>query len=124
MSSHDQRVFTFKLTHLIWWFFGVVEGLIGLRVLLKLLGANQGSPFTQFIYNITAPFLWPFQALTATPSVGNIVLEIPAIIAMIVYALLAWALAKVVVILLYTPPEPQPKADDSTTKVEIKEYET
>ncbi len=124
MSTRDQRVFTFKLTHLIWWFFGVIEGLIGLRVLLKLLGANQGSPFTQFIYNITAPFLWPFQALTATPSVGNIVFEIPAIIAMIVYALIAWALAKVVVILFYTPPEPQPETDDSTTRVEIKEYET
>lgn len=123
MANRGQRLFTFKLTNLIWWFFGVVEGLIGLRVLLKLLGANEGSPFTQFVYNITAPFLWPFQALTATPSVGNIVLEIPAIVAMIVYALVAWALVKAVVILLYTPPEPQPEPDEGATKVEVKEYD-
>ena len=123
MANHEQRVFTFKLTHLIWWFFGVVEGLIGLRVLLKLLAANQGSPFTQFIYNITAPFLWPFQALTATPSVGDVVFEIPAIIAMIVYAFAAWALVRVVLILLYTPPQRSQPVDNSKTTVEVNEYE-
>ncbi len=93
-----------RLTQLIWLVFGLVEGLIALRVLLKLIGANPASPFAALIYSITDFFLWPFFGLTATPQFNNLVLEIPSIIAMLVYALLAWVLVKVLWVLLYHQP--------------------
>lgn len=85
-----------QLTELIWLGLGILEGLIGLRVLLKLIAANPDNPFASFIYRITALFLGPFFGLTASPSSGPYVLEVPSLIAMLVYALAAWALVSLI----------------------------
>jgi YggT family protein len=86
-----------KLSQLIWLLGGLLQGLLGLRFLLKLMAANPGSPFTQFLYGLTDLFLWPFFALTATPSTEQgIVLEIPTLFAMLVYGLATWVLVKLV----------------------------
>jgi hypothetical protein len=108
MIDREQRVFTFKLTELIWLFFGGIEGLISMRILLKLVAANPDNPFAAFIYAISDVFLWPFRGLTVTPSAGNVVLELPAFVALLVYALIAWAIVKLVWILLYRPPDTRP----------------
>jgi len=79
---------------LIWLVIGVIDGLIGLRVLLKLIAANPDSPFVGFVYNASSLFLWPFASLIASPASGGMVLEIPALIAMLVYALLGWAVVR------------------------------
>lgn len=79
-----------KFTRFIWWGTGVVEGMIGLRVVLRLMAANPNNPFANFVYSFTNVFLWPFAGLTAQPSSGGVVLEISSVIAMIVYLLLAW----------------------------------
>jgi hypothetical protein len=102
-TDAEERVATFKLTQLVWLLFGLLEALIALRVGLKLLGANPNNPFAALVYRLTDVFLWPFFGLTGTPAAGGIVLEIPSIIAMFVYALIAWALAKLVWLLLYRP---------------------
>jgi hypothetical protein len=101
----EQRVFSFKLTQLVWLAFGILETLIALRIVLKMMGANPASPFAQLIYGFTDIFLWPFFGLTGTPATGGMVLEIPSFIAMVVYALLAWVIAKVVWLVLYRPRE-------------------
>ncbi len=101
MDEQEQRAFTFKVTQFIWLITGVVEGLIGLRVLLKMLGANPENPFAVLIYGVTRPMLWPFATLTAQPRVGNLILEFGSVIAMLVYGLLAWALVQGITILLY-----------------------
>jgi hypothetical protein len=93
-----------RITQFIWLLFGILEGLIGVRIILKLIAANPGSPFAAFIYNITDLFLWPFFGLTVTPGFNGAVLEISSIIAMLVYALLAWILVKLVWLLLYREP--------------------
>jgi hypothetical protein len=85
-----------KVTGLIWLLFGILEAAIGLRVVLLLVGANPSAPFASLVYNFTDLFLWPFAGLTASPAVGNMVLEIPSLIAMLVYALIAWAIVKVI----------------------------
>ncbi len=85
----------YKLTDLIWLLTGILEGLIGIRILLKLIAANPAAGFAQFIYSITGFFLTPFVGLTATPSAGGSVLELSSIIAMMVYALIAWIVVRV-----------------------------
>lgn len=91
-----------KLDQFIWLIFGAIEILIGLRIVLRLIGANPQAPFAQFVYGFSDIFLWPFYGLTATPGVDNMVLEISSIIAMIVYAVIAWGLTKLLY-LLFTP---------------------
>jgi len=85
-----------RFIQLIWLLFGVLEASIGLRFFLKLIAANPSNPFARLVYNFTDLFLWPFAGLTISPSANGMVLEIPAVIAMLVYALLGWVLASLV----------------------------
>ena len=88
-----------RLEQFIWLMFGILEALIGLRFFLKLIAANPDSPFARLVYDFTDLFMWPFASLTISPSAGGMVLETSAIIAMIVYAMLAWVLVSIVHIL-------------------------
>jgi len=84
-----------RLTEFIWLIAGVLEALFAIRIVLNFVGANQAAGFTQLITNITTPFLVPFANLMTNPttSSGN-VLEITTMIAMVVYALLAWGIVR------------------------------
>jgi hypothetical protein len=88
-----------RLVQFIWLVFGVLEALIGLRFFLMLIAANPASSFARLVYNFTDLFMLPFSGLTGSPSLGGMVLEIPALIAMFIYALLAWVLVSTVEIL-------------------------
>lgn len=90
----ERRTQLGKAAQFIWLLAGLLEGLIGLRFLLKLIAANPAAPFAQLVYGITDLFLWPFQGLTATPAANGMVLEISSLIAMLVYAVLAWMVVK------------------------------
>jgi hypothetical protein len=78
---------------------GVIEGVIALRVVLKLIAANPQNAFAQLVYGVSGIFVDPFFTLTASPSVGGTVLEIPSLIAMAVYALIGWAIVKMIYII-------------------------
>jgi len=43
--------------------FSVIEGLIGLRILLKLIGANPESLIVALIFGLSSLFLFPFTGL-------------------------------------------------------------
>lgn len=92
-----------RVNQVIWLLFGFLEALLGLRLVLKLIGANPGAVFTQVIYGITDVFLWPFAGIVPSPGVGAFQLEIPTIIAMLVYALAAWAITRLIWVLFYRP---------------------
>lgn len=101
--ERERRIFTFKATQLVWLLFGILEALIALRIGLKLIGANPASPIATFIYGFTSFFLSPFEGLTGTPEAGGMVLEISSVIAMVVYALIAWALERAIWVIFYRP---------------------
>ncbi|MHB8962950.1 MAG: hypothetical protein ACYC5K_07320 [Saccharofermentanales bacterium] len=76
-------------------FFGLVEILIGFRFLFKLFGANTGSGFVQFINGATGFFVNLFKGIFAEVSFGdNAVFEPASILAMIIVALIAWFVFK------------------------------
>ncbi len=77
----------------------VVDGLIGLRFLLKLMAANPDNPFAALIYFLSRPFVAIFVGLTPTPSFAGIQIEFFDLIAILVYFLLAWALVRLLWIL-------------------------
>ncbi len=88
-----------RITGLIQLGFGVLNGLIGLRFLLKLMAANPANPFASLIYFITSPFLWMFQGLTRTPAFEGIEIEFFSLIAIIVYSLIGWVIIQLLWIL-------------------------
>jgi YggT family protein len=90
----NKRLVAYRTTQLIYWVFGLIEGLIAIRFVLKALGANPSAGFAEFIYGITAPLVAPFAGLFGNPAAQGSVLEVHSIVALIVYALLAWLLAK------------------------------
>jgi hypothetical protein len=99
----EQRIFTFKATYLIWLALVMLEALIALRIGLKLIGANADSGFASFIYGFSNIFVFPFAGLTGTPAAGGMVLEISSMIAMVVYALVFWAIERLVWVIFYRP---------------------
>jgi hypothetical protein len=99
----ERRQSLWQVSGLIWLMGGMLEALIGLRVLLKLLAANPSAPFAQLVYGLSEVFVWPFLGLTVTPSAEGIVLEIPSIIAMIVYALLFLAFERFIWLVFVRP---------------------
>ena len=88
-----------RITGLIQLAFGVLNGMIGLRFLLKLMAANPANPFASLIYFITTPFLWMFQGLTRTPTFEGIEIEFFSLIAIVVYALIGWIIIQLLWIL-------------------------
>ena len=76
---------------------GILLALLGIRFLLMLLGANRGNGFTDFIYSVTHPFVAPFFGLfNYQEQFGVHRFEFETLIAIIVYALVVWALARLV----------------------------
>ncbi len=68
--------------------FGLIEIMIVLRIMFKMLGASVAAPFVAWLYETTEPLLAPFYGIFPTPRVtGGFVLEIPALVALVVYAL-------------------------------------
>lgn len=66
-----------------------LETLLALRFILKFAGANPDSLFSQVIYGWSSPFISPFMNLFNDVNLGNSVIEINTITAMIIYGLLA-----------------------------------
>jgi hypothetical protein len=104
--ERERRIFTFKATQIIWLLLGILEALLALRFFLKLIAANPESPIAVLIYGFTGLFLFPFAGLTVTPAAGGMVLEIPTLIAMLVYGLIAWAVERIVWVIFYRPRGP------------------
>jgi hypothetical protein len=92
----NRRNTTAKMVQAVYLIFGLIEALIGIRFVLRLLGANPDAGFAQFIYGITGGFIAPFVGLFGVPQFNGSVVEIHSIVAIVVYALLAWLIARVV----------------------------
>ncbi len=77
--------------------FGLIEIIIGLRIILKLFGANPNTPFVNWVYEVSRSLLFPFQGIFPSPVLnGGFILEMSALVALLVYALIAYLISEVV----------------------------
>jgi hypothetical protein len=106
VSGQEGRMATYKTTQLIWLMLGILEVLLALRFVFKLIGVNATNSFATFLYGLTSLFVFPFASLTGAPAAGGMVFEFSTLIAMVVYALLGWVLAKIVYVVFYRPRGP------------------
>lgn len=68
---------------------GVIIALLALRVVLLMLGANQGSAFVDFVYVVSGFFAAPFHGIfNYQPAYGASIFEVSTLVAIVVYALL------------------------------------
>ena len=75
---------------------------LGMRILFRLMGANPLATMVAGVYHITDVLMAPFLGLSALPRVGMGVLDVPALVAMIFYALLALLLTLLLRVLTNT----------------------
>jgi uncharacterized protein YggT (Ycf19 family) len=78
--------------------FGILQGLIIVRIVLLLLIANQGNDIVGFVLGATDPFVEPFRGMFQLDRVGadsGSVLDVAAVV-----ALLGWTLVEVLVLAL------------------------
>jgi hypothetical protein len=113
--EREQRLFTFKITQLVWLLFGILEALIAIRIGLMLIGANPGSPIVALIYGFTNLFLFPFNGMIASPTAGSMVLELSSMFAMLIYGLIAWVVERTVWLIFYRPRGPVVNVTETIT---------
>ena len=71
--------------------FGILAVLIGLRILLLLLVANQTNAIVDFVFSITEPFVAPFRGIFAMDAVspgGGSVFDVAAVVALVGWLLI------------------------------------
>lgn len=80
----------------------LIEGLLLLRVTLKLFGASTIAPFVFWVYQTTDPLLTPFAGMFPTPSLtGGFVIEFSALFALMIYAFISYAAVELIDTLAY-----------------------
>lgn len=105
----------FRSSQAVWYILGVIEILLFFRFFLKLIGANEAAGFTQFIYGASFPFAGPFVNVVASIRTGNSTFEWSVLLAMAVYALIAWGVIKLLIM-------SKPVSDaEANTKLESQE---
>jgi hypothetical protein len=80
----------------VYYVFGVIEVIIGLRFVLLLLGANREAGFVSFILGLSGPFMVPFDAVFKTQRAAGSSFELSSLLALAVYALLAWGIVSLI----------------------------
>lgn len=103
-SSNNEQATSYQtIEYLIYFIFGALEILLIFRLILRLTGANGYSAFVGFIYGVTGIFVVPFQGIfqqaTGQGAVTTAVLEPATIVAIVVYAVLAIGIVKLLRIL-------------------------
>lgn len=79
----------------VWYIVGFIIALLALRLVLQLLGANQGNAFVDLVYGMSGIFATPFFGMfNYTPSYGISYFEISTLVAILIYALVGWGIAK------------------------------
>ena len=84
----------YRGTQIVWYILGVIEALLGFRVVLKLLGANPDAGFSSLIYGVTQIFASPFLNVFRVTQVAGSVREWTTLLAMFVYWALAFGIIK------------------------------
>ena len=86
--------------YLVYFVFGMLDVLLAFRFVLRLLGANPSSGFVDFVYNLSEIFISPFVGIfnqsLAKGAVISSVFEPATIIALIVYAFVAWGIVTLI----------------------------
>jgi hypothetical protein len=103
------------ITTVTYFVLAVLEIILGLRLLFRLLGANEGNGFIMFLYNLSHVFVGPFNGIFNDQALGRNVFEISTLVAMLVYALIAWGIVSLGRV-LFAPVQPGHRSITTTRR--------
>lgn len=90
-----------KIEQMLIFIYVAIASLILVRFLLSLFGANRKSPFVDFVYSLSSPFMVPFDGMFGRSlETGRVRIEFESIVAVVIYALIFYGLVKLVRIIL------------------------
>jgi len=102
-SFKNEATSSQTVEYLIYFLFGGLEILLAFRLVLKLTGASISSAFVGLIYGLTGIFILPFEGIFRRGYAQGVettsVLEPSTLVAIVVYAVLAWGIVKLLRIL-------------------------
>jgi hypothetical protein len=84
----------YRGTQVVWFLLALLEILLAFRFVLKLLDANAGAGFTNFIYSVTYIFTAPFLTVFRMTKVAGSIFEWTTLLAMFVYWVIAIGIIK------------------------------
>lgn len=91
------RTGTSTAERVVYYILGILMAVLAFRFVLSLLGANRDNVFAGLIYGISYPFVAPFFGLFGyRVQYGVSRFEIETLVAMAVYALLAYGIVKLI----------------------------
>jgi hypothetical protein len=95
---HEERRLPIEmvLVNIVYFIFGVIIAITALRFVLLLLGANASAGFTRMVYQLSAPLMAPFAAVFGETRASGSVFEWSALLAIVIYALVAWGIASLI----------------------------
>jgi hypothetical protein len=102
VNSPTKRQATNRETYeyLVYYILGALEILLAFRLILKIAGASTGSAFVRLIYGVSRFFVMPFEGIFRRFSSQGLettsVLEPSTLVAIIVYAILAVGIVKLI----------------------------
>jgi hypothetical protein len=91
-----------RARQVIFFVFGAIGVLLAIRFVLLLLAANPASSFVRLIYGLSQPFVLPFNGIFGEPTFGGSVMEWASLVAIVVYSLVAYGIARLLE-LIYAP---------------------
>lgn len=104
IAADNQNSAVTRLVHIVYYLFSVVELVLIVRVILHVFGANSDNGFARLIDVVSSPFVALFATLLDNPTLGTTaVLEITTLIAILVWAIVAWLIARLVWLVMSRP---------------------
>ncbi len=94
VDKNQQRAYIrYWISAVTYFLLSVLEIILLLRLIFRLLGANQSTPFIAFLYDLSHFFVSPFNGIFNDQTIGKAgVFEVSTLIAMLLYALIAWGI--------------------------------
>ena len=104
IAAANQNSAMARIVNIVYFLFGALQLLLAIRVVLRLLGANADNNFANIIYGLSEPLVALFASLLKNPMLSSTaVLEVTTIIAMVVYAIVAWLITRLIWLTLSRP---------------------
>jgi hypothetical protein len=119
-TNQERANIRYWATAIVYFLLGLLEVVLGLRWLFRLLGANPDNNFINFLYSVSHPFVAPFNGIFNDQALGHQggVFEFSTLIAMLVYALIAWGIVALLNLFL----RPVPPSIDTTMTTRRRQY--
>ena len=81
--------------------FAIIYTVIGTRIILEVIGANEANRFKQFVDRVSAPFLSIFDGLLPNLRFESFVLPLSFVFALVVYALVHYGIRRLLFAVAY-----------------------